>query len=517
VAARKSKAERQREALAAELRRRNAGKFTAEAIAGRHEHQLRYLSSAEQFAIALCSRRAGKSFANMALLALTALATNNVTCLYLGLTERAVRLDIVRNLWTPMVAAFGLPFTDVDADGVSRCTTAGSIVRFASVDDSSHIEQYRGGDYAGGVVIVDECQSIATDVLRALVENIVIPALSSTTEAHPIPGRLRLSGTIPETPHGGFYDYYTKGEGWEKHSWNRFSNPYLTDQEQQLEKKLKLLGLSRADPRILRDDFGQLVWDASTNAYRYQPGPANTWKPVLHKYDIGPFHCAFADKGQFDRFAVGIDPAQRRDRFAFVVWGWTHTKRSELYHVAECITDPGADPQESEWLEVTKAIKARYGNVRYIKDPGSTASVNDTLYHSHGIVIEVAIKGPGSLKRRVDRLADLLFTGKAKTIEGSQLDDDLQTATWDAAAREKGKWELSKAMRSPDVSDAASYAIPLFQAVAGEALAKPMSEPEHWAAEAKKEIARLWKNAGQKEHRTAKSIVDSLWKGPGQG
>lgn len=524
MAKRKTKEARRIEALTKELARRAAKVFSAVAVAGDHVHQLAYLLCVAQFAVCLCSRRAGKSLANMVLLALTAMGANNVTCLYIGLTEKAVKLDTVRQIWNPLVRAYGLPFTEVNADGVATCTTTGSIVRFASVDDSAHIEAFRGGDYAGGIVIVDECQSIHTATLKALVKNIIIPALSSTTAEHPTPGKLRLTGTVPETPHGGFYHYYKNAldadvagpdpDDFVRFSWNRFQNPYLTDQEPALQKKLALLKLTIDAPEIRRDDFGELVYDANANAYRFAPGARNTYSPTLQRLDLGPFHCTFAPALGLDRFACGIDPAQRKDRFAFVVWGWNSAKKDVLYQVGECVTDLGADPMETEWLEITKEIKRRFGSVRFIKDPGSTAAVNDVLYEAHGIVIEVAVKGPGSIKMRVDRLADLLNRGVAKVFADGMLCADLQAAQWSAKKREEGKWEFDKSTNgSPDIADAGSYAIPLFIAANPKPPKVATSIDAYWAEENAKEIARLWRQAAEPAYKPKKSIAESLWKG----
>jgi hypothetical protein len=199
-----------------------------------------------------------------------------------------------------------------------------------------------------------------------------------------------------------------------------------------------------------------------------------------------------------------------------VVWGWNSKRRDQLYQVGEAVTDKGADPLESEWLDVTKEIKRRYGSVRFVKDPGSTAAVNDTLYEAYGIVIEVAVKGPGSLKMRVDRLADLLNRGVAKVFADGALCNDLQAAQWSAKRREEGKWEFDKSTEagSPDLSDAASYAIPLFIAQAAAVKAAPTSIDEYWKAENQKEIARLWREAAQPKHERRKSIAESFWKPP---
>ena len=485
----------QKAELLAERRRRNQKPFTIDDFAGGDTPQRKYLLSIAPFTIALCSKRAGKSFGNMFLLASVALATPGVTSLYIGLTMASVKYQIVNKLWDRIVHKYDLPFTPVNSDGVSTCTLNGSIVRFASSDDQAHIESFMGDTLAGGIVIIDECQSMSLNVLQPLVETIIVPSLWDTTEERPVAGRLVLSGTIPTTPHGYFYSKWVESNDWDKHTWNRFQNKFLIRQEEALGKVLTSLNTTREDPMIRRLWYGELIFDANENAYRYTSAKATYMPASLDKRDVGPFHCLFAPTVGLDRFAFGLDPAQRRDRFAFVGWGWNAKRRDGLWQIAEAVTDPAADPFESEWLAVVLEMKRLFAGGRYIRDPGSTASVNDVLYHTHGILIENAIKGPGSLKARVDRLADLLKCGQAKVIEGSMLDKDLITAKWDVAALDKGKWEFDKSVCSPDVSDAGSYAVVAYTEIGGEK-AKPKDVPEDvwWKAEAAKELERRYRD-----------------------
>ena len=416
--------------------------FSALLVAGNFPEQLAYLTCADQFAIALCSRRAGKTWSNLCWLALICMGAVEVNCLYIGLTEKAVRRDVINDVWKRVVRRYNLPFTDVNSDLTATHKITGSRISFASTDDIAHIESFRGGSYAGGGIVLDEVQSMSVAIATAMVESILLPMLSDTTAEHPTPGQLRLTGTIPTTPHGYLYKQYVDDEnGWTKFRWSRFSNVNLTDQAAHLAKKLALLKVPVTHPMIQRDDFGELVFDENDTAYRYVQ-ERSTYEPAsLVNVDIGPFHCTFAPIQDFDRVIVGIDPAQRKDRFAMTVFGFNSKTKKALYQIGECVTEPGADPQETEWLDVLKHIKSRYHIVsKVIRDPGSSAPTNDVLKHSHGIIVESAIKGPGSLKARVDLLADLLFRSKCLVIKGGELDIDLQSAKWNLNELERGKW-----------------------------------------------------------------------------
>ena len=94
-----------------------------------------------------------------------------------------------------------------------------------------------------------------------------------------------------------------------------------------------------------------------------------------------------------------------------------------------------------------------------------------TIYGEAGNSSEVAWKSIASvIKNRVGKREWRKLDTVAKVIAGSELDHDLRTTRWNDDAREKGKWELDKSQKSPDVSDAGSYAIslPLFSEIGGQ-------------------------------------------------
>jgi hypothetical protein len=454
-------------------RRRKRREFSLAAVCGRHMKQLAFALCRAPFVIALCSKRAGKTTAVMAMLADNAMSTTGTTNLYLGLTEKAIKYGVIPKLWNRLVRDYALPFTELNADLVATCTTTGSIVRFASVDDSAHIATFMGDELACGLVIIDECQALPLRVLQPLVEEVLMPSLSSTSERHPNPGRLVLIGTVPEVAAGYFFHKYDEAikaiaagqaPGFTPFNWNRFDNPFLTNQQAALDRQLKALNIPVTHPLIRRTFFGDVVFDANDTSYHYESA-RSTYVPIsVERLDIGPFHCLFAPLPPgCDRLIVGIDPAQKKDRFAITIFAYDSKRRNQLFQVGEAVTDPGADPLESQWLDALKFVKARYGFVhKVVRDPGSSTATNDLLQHSHGILVESAIKGPGSLKARVDFLADLLARNVCKVILGSELDKDLQIARWDTDALERGTWKFSKVVCSPDVSDSASYIVPYF-------------------------------------------------------
>ena len=503
---------------------------TPEAITGGHKWQLEALTSASPNVICICSRRAGKSELACGFLLLTAQATASVSCIYLGLTKDSA--GIVWRKWKRLLKRLRYPAAHSDSEQLTVLPN-GSRVLFTGTDDTRRITHLLGDQLSGGCAILDECQD-DPGILQRTVEDVLSPMLDETTVDIHRPGRLVLLGTVPDVPAGYFWRTWTsnyqgpeldcpvkyESEHWGCYAWSRFDNPFETDNERNLQANLKKYRYERTDPEIRRRWFGERVFSAESNAYRFQAAKHVYSSQHVESFEVGPFHYRAiggtdASLLGLSHYVVGIDQAQRRDRFALVAWGWNPAKKDQLLQVAEAVTDPGADPQESEWLEVCKVLRKQYGgSMEFCRDAGgSSAPVNDLLQLSHGITIISAVKSPGSVKARVQRLADLFQRGVAKVLEGSELEKDLLTARWSMKAREAGKWEFDKSSKSPDLADAASYALdlPSFTTIGAPKPKPPRQTEAEWLkAQRDKTLADLMKP--QPKRRT--SLVGSLWRTP---
>jgi hypothetical protein len=493
----------------------------------RHMVQLAILRCRAQNMILMGSRRCGKSEVCCCLLLSTSMLTADVSSLYLALTKDAA--EPIWRKWKKLLKKFNVPHVSSDADQYTEFPN-GSRVLFTGTDDLRRVTHLLGDQLAGGIAIIDESQD-DPGIMEKTVEDVLGPMLDETTIEKPIPGRLVLSGTVPDVPAGYFWrtwelayddekdrertpeekrermqmeDNEDPADLWAAFTWSRYENPFQTDNEKREKSYCAKYRLRPDDPRVLRRFRGKRVFERSATAYRFDPR-AHAYRPSsedrvdIRRGDDGVvFHCIFAALPDgCDRFIIGIDQAQRRDRFAFVGWTWNHLVKRNLWQFFEAGTDPGGDPQESEWLAICATVRTRYpdGSMEFIRDPGgSSAPVNDQLAFSHGITIQSAIKTPGSLKAGVQRLSDLMAVGVAKVIEGSQLADDLTTAKWSLKAREAGKWEMDKSARSPDYCDAARYPLdlPSYTQIGGMKPPEPRKTlQEQLAAEQKKTIDGL--------------------------
>lgn len=414
----------------------------------------------------MCSRRAGKTFLCCALLALTALKTADVSCLYLALTSGQAKKVWART-WKRLLRKFELPVTHADTD-MTTTFSNGSTVTFGGTDDLKHVQTLLGDSMAGGMAIVDESQS-DPGLMESLVVDVLGPMLDETNEAKPVPGRLVLAGTVPTVAAGYFWNTWVANEGVEGSLWrcvgfSRFDNPHTTNNRQLLDAYLAKYHLTESDPIVQRNWFGARTFDANATAYRYNPTTAYSpavapWSLHVNLYP-GKLLACTPPMG-VNTFAVGLDPASKRDRYAIVLWGWGPASR-DVYQIAEWVTEEGAGTIQSQWVAVLECFRERYGNiVRYLRDAGSASETIDLVQRDYHMLVEAVAKGPGSLKGRVDRFSDLLGQNRAHVIKGSRLEQDLKLCAWDVAARERGKWQWSN-VHHGDVADAATYGLVAF-------------------------------------------------------
>jgi hypothetical protein len=463
-----------KEAAKKELLARAKVRITPELLAGDHKKQLEVYKSTAAAIILLCSRRAGKSDVCMGLLLLTALATPNVSCLYLALVSRQAQTVFIKK-WKPLLRRLGVVATHT-AD-LSTTFENGSTVVFGGIDDARHVATLLGDSMAGGMAVCDELQS-APSVVQALVEEILSPMLAEVNAEKPFPGRLVLAGTIPRPRVGYLWSTFERGlinseidneksdDGWDRFNWNRFDNPYLLDNDAQLQSILKRYNWTVDHPTVQNDYFGNYHAESDVHAINYnstRAGYIPTIAAWSKTYSLPPGKLLVAEPPPgIDRFGLGMDAAGKADRYSIVMVGWSSIQNLGCWEIAEWTTPKASNVQESQYVEVLKVLKEKYPKIgRIIRDQGSVSIENDLFYRSHGIWIEAALKGPNSRKIRVDRLGDLIESGEFHVIEGGELENDLRRAQWSIKKRSQGLWDWDP-IHHPDVLDACSYIIPAY-------------------------------------------------------
>jgi hypothetical protein len=477
-------------------------RWSLEEFCGDHAAQLAACRDRSNWIHLLCDRQSGKTWADMGILLDNAIANPNSVNVFLGLVGVGLELSVWPK-WKQLLDKYNIERSDDESLRTSYFTN-GAMVAFAGTTDREHIKRFLGNRLHNSVFIVDESQDQPSSILTYLFEQLLPPMMTPTT-------RVIMSGVLPDLPVGYFLDRATfdvesktggKGKKWSHHSWGRLNNPFTPEAATMLAALEAEKGAE--DPQLMRDWKGvKRVWDTSLTAYRYKPA-RDQWTGVPCDWALadmllpGRLIAVVPPKG-IDRFAIGLDPAATADRFAIVLWGWSSTTPMGLWQIAEWVTARGANALESQYLEVIKVLKAKYapwGTIgRVIRDAGSSRTTNDLLWQSHNIMIEPAIKGPGSLRARVDRLADVLGTGQGHILAGSELENDLKLAKWSLRAREEGRWEFDGS-HHPDVADAGTYgAVAFYETAEKPVKREDVPEDVALAREAEEAERQRWKEA----------------------
>lgn len=462
-------------------RRRNQGDGTPvwslEHYAGGHAPQLAAMQDRSNWLHFLCDRQSGKTWADLGILLDNALSSANSVNVFLGLVGTGLELSVWPK-WKLLLERYGV---DAAPNETTRITyfPNGAMVAFGGVDDRKNIKKYLGNRLDNAVFIVDEAQDQASSELHYLFEQLLPPMMTPTT-------RVIMSGVLPDMPVGYFLDRAEydeasktggKGAKWSHHSWGRLDNVHTPEAAQMLAQLEAEKGA--ADPQLMRDwKRVQRVWDSHATCYRYDtardqwdgvlmpalapdmlpPGRLMAVQPIVRIKDASAL-LGFRTV-VLDSFVIGLDPAATADRYALVMWGWSSKERVGLWQLAEWVTARGANALESQWVAVIVALKQAYapwGHVlKVIRDSAGGTGTSDLLLRNHHLLIEPVIKGPGSKKARVDRLADVLGLGEGHILAGSELEADLRLTKWSLKAREEMRYEFDSA-HHPDVADAGTY------------------------------------------------------------
>lgn len=440
-----------------------------EKICGEHYKQLdaiqTLLTNPAQFQLWRCSRRAAKTV-GMAIAGATVATTEPGTNqIYAALTRGQAKEAMWRTTWKPLLLR---ELGDEKTGGYKHNETNqqtmfenGSSVAFGGLDDLKHIQTFLGQKLRA--FYSDESQGAASSLLKALVEDVIGPALSDDTS-----GKFLMAGMLPDVPAGYYYDAITKGQ-WLCKNWNRFDNPWLKeDQYKALAKYLEVTGLAIDSPEVRRRWYGELVFDPGATAYRFNPA-IGTWTPSRAGWsdglllEPGVLIAANIPPG-IDSFSIGTDPGTR-DRWAMILWGWNSRRRDVCYQMAEWVTPRNAmkrNGTRTDWNDAAQVADTLYAHyetiVSFFRDAGSSNETLDLFGRYIGrMVVKAANKQ--DLGAQVERMASMLATGRLKVIAGSQLETDLKLAKWDQDARAEGRYEWDDKVIHPDVGDAARYGL----------------------------------------------------------
>lgn len=389
------------------------------------ERQLPFGSETARQVTAVCTRRAGKSYACAAKLIDVARRKPGCVALYITLS----RINAKRLVWgivKELATTHGIGAKVLEAELCLELTN-GSRIYLSGAADESEVEKFRG--LALGIVIVDEAQSFPA-YLRKLVDEVLAPALMDFA------GQLFLVGTPGPVPVGYFHDCATS-PAWAHHAWSVVDNPWIERKsgftpQALLAQELERRGVTVDDASIQREWFGRWVLDPNSLVFRFNP--------TLN---------GRTTQRKWQHFVLGVDLGFD-DADALAVLGWTDGS-PEIDLVHEWV---GAKQSITGLMERVKSAYDRYQPVAVVADTGGLGKkIADEITQRTQVPIEAAEKE--RKLEHIELLNDALRTGRFFAPPTSRFADDCMRVEWDRTNPEKPK--ISERFHS-DIADAVLYA-----------------------------------------------------------
>lgn len=391
--------------------------------------------------VALCTRRAGKSYGIAMRLLRAAYAHPGASCLYIALTRDSAK----RILWKDVLKSInrekqlGAVFNET-----TLCMTLpnGSVIYLLGADtDEEEKQKLLGQKYAE--VDIDEGASFSID-LQELVYGILKPAVADYR------GRICLVGTPGNLKKGLFFEL-TQGQdplspgrwqakGWSGHRWSAADNPHMSEKWKAEIDELKAANpLIEETPLFQQHYLGRWVIDESKLVYRYSAGINSADREARARIE--------GDKSGWS-FVLGVDLGYSPDPSAFVVCAY-HRNDKALY-ILEATAEKELDV--TEVANRIKALNARYDFERVVIDNANKQAVEE-MKRRHSLALH-----PADKTGKVDFIEMMngdFLSGYIKLLpEAKQLADEYAELIWD----DKSEKRQEHPGCSNHCTDAALYA-----------------------------------------------------------
>jgi hypothetical protein len=302
------------------------------------------------YKVALCPRRAGKSYALLIYALYVALTVQNAQILIVA----RVRKQVKKSFWNPLRQlnrefGLGIHFRNNELEAE---LPNGSFIYLCGADTHEEIEKFRGTGY--NLVVVDECKSFPNSLLQELLTEVIEPSLLDTG------GSVVMIGTPGPVLSGAFYAVTTEdlsvipaGERthwtakpykseesvnigtesrpiwvkpkWSQHRWSladNVGNPKIWERALARHKEK---GVPDDDPTWRREYLAQWVPNGSRLVYSY--GRIEDDRCLWVKDPKGPHGLP---QGHSWRYVLGVDLGHD-DATAFVVGAWSETNQALHY------------------------------------------------------------------------------------------------------------------------------------------------------------------------------------------
>jgi hypothetical protein len=426
----------------------------AQAILGSlHKAQLALLEDPARRKAALCPRRSGKSWAAMSYAHTTCLTRPGARVVIVTLT-----LKTAKNIyWWEMqefARHYGLSL-DYFANELRVDFPNGSKIMLIGAESKAQVDKLRGSKY--DLIIIDECKSFPSMVMKELINDVIQPALSDRL------GTLLLIGTPGSILDGMFYEATFPGladdEGipfsrtylrpephwsksketprWSRHTWTQLDNKFIPHLTQDALETKRMNGWDGDNPTWLREYLGHWVPSDSAFVYAfaklYRDNPATViWKPEENGKLFG------LPKDKTWHFLLGLDLGFEDDT-AMVIAAYNEEEPT-LYQVWE-YKEPHKDVDQVGRL-IQQCFEMVPGGFDAVVGDfgGGGKQIIETFIRRYGVKII-----PAEKRDKFDYIELMntdYYSGRIKLLKGSDLSLEKQVLQWDLS--KGGKEHLAR-------------------------------------------------------------------------
>ncbi len=413
-------------------RRKKAAEATFDVNTFLFPEQLNFIQDKSGTKIAVCSRRSGKTVACAADLVDTALKTPGVVCLYVTLSRNNAKKIIWRE-----IKKINRDYKLGGIENLSELSLTfpnSSIIYLSGAKDTNEIEKFRG--LALKLVYIDEAQSFRS-YIKELIDDVLSPALMDYA------GTLVMIGTPPPIPTGYFCEAFQQINGWSKHHWSFWDNPFITKKsklshQEMLDRELTRRGVNTQDPSIQREWFGKFTLDSDSllihwGSKNHFTTPLPVITPLKYNYVMG--------------IDLGFDDA---DAIAILAWA---ENSPVVYLVEEVVV---RQQGLTELVEQVQLLQKTYDVSKIMIDQGGLGKkLAEEMRRRHAIPVEGADKA-----RKMENVAflnDALRTGRFMAHKDSKFAQDSYLVEIDKDKSTPDRIKVSDKYHS-DIIDAVLYA-----------------------------------------------------------
>lgn len=228
------------------------------------EQQVNFVKDESKRKVALCSRRASKTYSGALSFIKTGLENPGCSMCYITMTLSSARRIMYKDIIEPLNDQFklGLKLKQLPPE---VHFPNGSVIYLVGID-SKEDEKNKLLGQKNKLIIIDEAQDITVD-LKDLIERVCKPTLIDTN------GQIIMMGTPSDNMNTYFYEVtktYKSVEGWKYFSWNAAENPYVKENFLADIEKEKIVNPSIEETPSFRQMYmGQWVASHGARVYRW--------------------------------------------------------------------------------------------------------------------------------------------------------------------------------------------------------------------------------------------------------